>query len=287
MSGDNRESLFLSLVAFSILKTPTRIDAFLRTQGPESLSDFVNDLSHERLEELSHQADSLSSRGVYAVLRGDALYPDSLIVKGRSSAPILLCHGNPDLLNSEGIGMCGSRAASELGLKAAAACGEEVSNRKLSVISGYAKGVDTATHLAALRTGGSTVIVLAEGFDHFRVKKVFSDDFDLRRVLVISQFAPSQPWLAHAAMTRNKVIFGLGRALVVVEAGERGGTLAAGEGALKIGRPVFVLNFGKETPAGNSILLQQGGTSVKSREELGRILELRPRPTSLQTALPL
>jgi len=181
--------------------------------------------------------------------------------------------------------MCGSRSVSELDLRPQMLV-EKSQQENLSVISGYAKGVDTATHLAALNMGGSTVIVLAEGFDHFRVKKVFADKFDLDRILVLSQFPPSQPWLAHAAMTRNKVIFGLGCALVVVEAGERGGTLAAGEGALRVGRPVFVLNFGDETPPGNKILLGKGGWSIRSREQLGYALEKRPTAKIDQIPLP-
>jgi DNA processing protein len=146
-------------------------------------------------------------------------------------------------------------------------------------VSGYAKGVDTATHLAALEQGGKTIIVLAEGINGFRIKREFSKDFDPKRVLVVSQFRPSQPWAAYAAMARNHVIFGLGNALVVIEAGEKGGTLAAGRDALKRGRPVFVLNFGDETPAGNRILIDAGAQPVASRSDLGRALdEMRGLP---------
>ena len=269
------------------MKTPGRIDDALKTNGRSSISSELQNLGQKELDELEEQTDSLARKGLGVVLRGDPAFPKSLIVKNRTSSPILFYLGNLKLLGREGIGMCGSRAASELGLKAAGECGEEVSRRELSVISGYAKGVDTATHLAALQAGGNTVIVLAEGFDHFRVKQTFQPHFDLNRVLVISQFAPSQPWLAHAAMTRNKVIFGLGRALVVVEAGEKGGTLAAGEGALQIGRPVFVLNFGDETPTGNRILLGKGGYSIRSREQLGEALDRRPKIEQAQMMLPL
>lgn len=287
MSGDRQDSIFLALVAFATAKTPARIDQLLRTRGRPGLREMGGGLSDEVTTSLRVQAEELADKGIFAVMRGDPEYPKSLIQNSRSSAPVIFWRGNSDLFQAEGVGMCGSRAVSDLGLKAAIACGEVVSRRGLSVISGYAKGVDTATHLAALRTGGCTVIVLAEGFNHFRVKKVFEGELDPARVLVLSQFPPSQPWLAHAAMARNKVIFGLGRALVVVEAGERGGTLAAGEGALRIGRPVFVLNFGEETPPGNRILLNQGGVSVNSRERLGQILDVRPTVTATQTSLPI
>lgn len=271
------ELLFLALSAFQTARTPARIDAVLREKGLAGLEGLAQGMDASAIEECREKANQLSGQGVYATVRGDDSFPQSLIHNDKCSAPVLFCYGNPELLSRDGIGMCGSRAVTDLGLRAATDCGEEVSSRGLSVISGYAKGVDTATHLAALRSGGSTVIVLAEGFDHFKVKKTFAEEFDLNRVLVVSQFSPSQPWLAHAAMARNRVIYGMGHALVVVEAGERGGTLAAGEGAIRLGRPVFVLNFGEDTPVGNRILLEKGGYPVPSREALGRILDRRPR----------
>ncbi|WP_261675281.1 DNA-protecting protein DprA [Streptomyces lusitanus] len=282
------ERLRFSLAAFAALGTPSKIDGRLREGGVAGLYALYERLSAHDRKEVDAKASVLAAKDIRVTFRGDDAYPDSLLYKQRSSAPILYHWGNSDLLHLDGVGMCGSRSASDLGLKAAEACGLEVSARQMSVISGYAKGVDTVTHLAALNSGGSTVIVLAEGFDHFRIKKNFRDSFDPDKVLVVSQFSPSQPWLAYAAMARNKVIFGLGRALVVVEAGEKGGTLAAGEGALRMGKPVFVLNFGSETPPGNKILLEKGGYPITSREQLGEILDKRPSPNRVtQQELPL
>jgi DNA processing protein len=179
--------------------------------------------------------------------------------------------GALELLAAPAAGICGSRKATAVGLGAARASGQEISAHGLTVVSGYAKGVDTEAHLGALEYGGTTVLVLAEGIGHFRVKRDVSGEFDLDRTLVVSQFHPEQPWAAHAAMTRNHLIFGLGMALIVIEAGERGGTLAAGQEALKRGRPVLVVDFGEGT-AGNRLLLHGGARSVTSRPELGETL---------------
>ncbi|QIK08249.1 hypothetical protein G7Z12_21665 [Streptomyces sp. ID38640] len=287
MEHSEIQRLRFSLAAFSALGTPTKIDARLRESGVAGLAALYDGLEAVIKQEVDDKALVLADKGIRVLLRSEDAYPQPLLHKERSSAPILYYWGNPQLLYADGVGMCGSRSASDLGLKAAQECGREVSARKMSVISGYAKGVDTATHLAALNSGGSTVIVLAEGFNHFRVKKDYKDTFDPEKVVVVSQFPPSQPWLAYAAMARNKVIFGLGRALVVVEAGEKGGTLAAGEGALRMGRPVFVLNFGSDTPPGNKILLSRGGYSISSREQLGKVLDRRPTPAATQPELPL
>jgi DNA processing protein len=281
-------SLHDALTVFAAARTPTRMLEVIRTADNGSLAALHDSLATPLRARVDGEAERLRDLGVDVLIFGDDDFPESLVHNGRPVAPILFYKGDINMLHEHGLGMCGSRAVTELGLRAASACGEEVSDRGLVVVSGYAKGVDTEAHLAALRAGGRTVIVLAEGFDHFRVKRVFAKDFDPKRVLVVSQFPPSQPWTAHGAMARNAIIYGLGQALVVIEAGERGGTLAAGEGALRLGRPVFVLDFGDDTPVGNKLLLAAGGRSVRSRAELGEAIAslARTTETPVQVQLP-
>lgn len=217
---------------------------------------------------VDQKAHEMRQAGIGAVIFSAPDYPSSLVSNRRPIAPIIFYRGNRDLLYTDGIGMCGSRHVSPRGLDAASRCGELATQKGLTVVSGYAAGVDTATHLAALRDGGSTVVVLAEGIDHFRIKRAFAADFDWDRVLVLSQFVPSQPWRAHAAMARNGIIFGLPKALLVVEAGEKGGTLAAGEGALKFGRAVITVDFGDDTPLGNRVLIEKGARAVRTPPQL-------------------
>ena len=122
--------------------------------------------------------------------------------------------------------------------------GRVATQQGLTVVSGYARGVDTVTHVSALASGGSTVIVLPEGINHFRVKRgPVADVWSEERVLVVSQFPQGRPWSAGNAMTRNNVIIGLSLALIVVEASEKGGTLAAGTKALQLNKPVLALEF--------------------------------------------
>ncbi|MGW6228259.1 DNA-processing protein DprA [Cellulosimicrobium cellulans] len=266
--------LLAALTAFVSIRTPVQIERQLQSEGPGILERLFNELPNQTRQELEQRASAMAAMGIDVVTFQDPDYPEQLIQRGRPVAPILFLRGNRQLLHERSIGMCGSRHASELGLKAAQACGEEAADGGVTVVSGYAAGVDTVTHLASLSRLGSTVIVLAEGMDQFRVKRNFEGHLDPSRTLVVSQFAPWQKWAAHAAMTRNKIIYGLGQALVVIEAGERGGTLAAGEGALRIGRTVFVLNFGEETPPGNELLLAQGGIPIRSRGEFGEFLQV-------------
>ncbi|MEV7092967.1 DNA-processing protein DprA [Amycolatopsis sp. NPDC051045] len=218
------------------------------------------------------------------MLLGEDGYPDTLAAS-RSAPPVLFVKGPVELLQDPGIGTCGSRHASEESLRVARVCSEAVVASKFNLVSGYARGVDMITHTGALASGGTTVVVLAEGIERFRVRRgEFADLWDPARVVVVSQFSPNQSWNVGAAMTRNAVISGLSRALLVVEAGETGGTLAAGLHALDRQQPVMVLQL-SDTPAGNQILLGKGAVPVRSRKELEARLADLPAAGSAQLSL--
>lgn len=268
-----------ALTAFRSLRTPAQITNALRANGQRALDDLFAELQAGERADVEAKAHEMRSEGIDVVIYGDDDFPRSLLKNGRPLMPIIFLKGNKSLLYADGVGMCGSRNVSQQGLGAADKCGATVSSKGLTVVSGYAKGVDTATHLAALRSGGSTVIVLAEGFDHFRIKRSFAQDYDAERTLVVSQFAPGQTWQAHAAMARNAIIYGLSKALLVIEAGERGGTLAAGRGALDLGRPVLVVDFGDRTPEGNRVLLELGAVPVRTTNSLSDALDALPSIT--------
>ncbi|TQO18524.1 DNA processing protein [Rhodoglobus vestalii] len=266
------KTLIHALAAFESLRSPGRIASALRSGGDGALQDAFEELDSATRTDVEAKAKMMERDGIGAVIFGAEDFPKSLVHDGKPLMPILFYKGNKDLLYADGVGMCGSRHVSPQGLSAAERCGVAVSQHDLTIISGYAQGVDAATHLAALRSGGRTVIALAEGIDHFRIKREFTSDFDSKRTLVLSQFAPTQTWQAYAAMARNAIIYGLSKALVVIEAGEKGGTLAAGEGAMKLGRPVFVVDFGDRTPEGNKKLLLQGATAIATPKELQEAL---------------
>lgn len=262
-----------------------RLAARARELGETAFVDLLNEISPVELNRADEEASSLSARGVDAVLLGSREYPHQLS-RIRAAPPFLFYVGPPDLLTAGGIGMCGSRNASDEGLRAAVACGEVATKQGLTVVSGYARGVDTTAHVSALSSGGRTVIVLPEGINHFRVKRgKVADVWDPHRALVVSQFSPSRPWSAGSAMTRNNVIIGLSLALVVVEASEKGGTLAAGTKALQLNKPVLALEFA-ENPRGNAELIRHGAISVGNRSELRtRLAQVAENPQGNQLSI--
>ena len=188
--------------------------------------------------------------------------------------------GNADLFKGKSVGFCGSRSATEGGLAVTADCANQLSKHDVTVVSGYASGVDMTAHEAALESGGRTIVVLPEGIDRFRVKKAIQAVWDWDRALVISYFPPSAVWRADRAMDRNKVIVGLSDAVIVLEARDSGGTLNAGFCALHMQKPLFValyedMNGGRE---GNQLLIHEGAIPLRrsrasGHAQIGRVLE--------------
>ena len=165
--------------------------------------------------------------------------PEWLRVFGESGtgAASLDLHGRAELLRTAGVGLCGSRDASEQGIAMAQAAGATAANLDMPLISGYARGVDTAGHVAALSAGGSTIAVLAEGIERFRLREEYRGfDTELDKLTVVSQFPPGAGWSVHRAMARNALICALSAVIVVVEPRESGGTIAAAREALRTSR---------------------------------------------------
>jgi DNA processing protein len=248
-------------------KLATRV----RLHGLEALHHVLEQLDSRTRSSVRDEAVRLADRGVTAILRGSTKYPRLLDLL-ENAPPALFTLGNSSLLNKSSIGICGPRNVSNEGLHAAQICGQMAATQGLVSVSGYARGVDMATHVSTLEHGGSTIIVLPEGIQNFKVKRgEISTVWDPSRTLVVSQFSPTQPWTTGGAMTRNNVIIGLSLALVVVEAGEAGGTLAAGKRALELGRRVITLEFAR-TPRGNSMLVERGAVAARDKMELGSFL---------------
>ncbi len=224
----------------------------------------------EKLDEASAEWDELRDKGVQLFPFTDSRYP-KMLLSVRNFPPILYAWGNTALLSTTGIGICGSRHPSEDGLRHARRFGRFAAQLHLTLVSGYAGGSDTEAHIGALEGRGSTIVVLADGIANFRVKAAFKDFENLsERVLLLSQFRPTQRWIVGTAMERNKVICGLADGLVIVEAGASGGTFNTGRECLRQGKSLWVIQYQKpkETAAGNDILIQEGAIPLHTEKDL-------------------
>lgn len=208
-----------------------------------------------------------------AIEPGELGYPAAVTrLLGQKTPSSLYCLGNLALLKRPAVGFCGSRKASARGLAVADDCARQLVREGFVVASGYAAGVDFTAHKAALEAGGQTIMVLPEGLEHFRIRKTLAEDWDWNRVLVISQFPPAAGWKAYRAMERNNLIIAMSRAMIVIEAGSTGGTLHAGKSTLKMGLPLFVVQYGdmKTEAPGNYELIASGGCPVRKNPLTGQ-----------------
>jgi DNA processing protein len=182
------------------------------------------------------------SAGLIAVCRCDPRYPAALLPS--PDAPALLHVAGEferlvALLAEPCAAIVGARRASSYGLEVARALGRGLSAAGVTVVSGLALGIDSAAHAGALEAGGNTVAVLASGAD---VPYPASKTDLYRRIraagAIVSELPPGFPAWKWAFPARNRIIAGLAPLTVVVEAGERSGSLITSGIAEDLGREV-------------------------------------------------
>ena len=178
--------------------------------------------SQDRLEHVRQQC---RSRGIQVVHWCHTDYPESLRhIHG--PPPVLYLRGNREVLRTPCLAMVGSRHASRDGLNHATGFARALAEQGIAVVSGLALGVDGAAHRGALEAGGITVGVLANGVDtpyprqHGPLAREILDNGAL-----ISELPPGTPARPHLFPQRNRIISGLCRGVLVVEAGVRSGSL--------------------------------------------------------------
>ncbi len=216
---------------------------------------------------------ALEQKGVKTVGWLDNQYPENLRrVLGTQAPPILHFWGNETLLEAASVGFCGARNVSKQGIEFAEDTARQVISKKWTVVSGHARGVDIATHQTALEHNGCTIIVIPEGVLNFQLRSSLKTVMKPGNIMIISEFQPNARWSVANAMTRNRTICGLSDAMIVVEAGMKGGTFEAGKFALKAKVPLFVADYAHPAPsaAGNPYFLQKGAIPIRRSTETNR-----------------
>lgn len=169
------------------------------------------------------------------------------------------------------VAVVGSRDATPYGLEVAGRLAEELASRGVTVVSGLARGIDSAAHRGALRAGGRTVAVLGSGIDvvYPPENRRLAAQIEARGA-VVSQFPPGTPPLAQNFPVRNRVIAGLGLGVVVVEATERSGSLITAAQAAELGREVMAVPGRVTSPqsCGAHRLIQDGAALVQNWEDV-------------------
>ena len=185
--------------------------------------------------------------------------------------PVLTLVGRTELLAARAVAVVGARNASGNGRYLATQLAREISGRGLTVVSGLARGIDTAAHRGGLDGEGSTIAVLGSGLDV--VYPPENGELHARIAaegLIVSERAPGTPPLARHFPRRNRIIAGLASAVLVVEAASRSGSLMTAKLAAAEGREVLAVPGSPLDPrhAGTNQLLRDGAALVTSIEDV-------------------
>ena len=257
----------------------TIVDRLLAERSPEE-PDKPAALRSQASAALARAAE----RGLTPILWSDAVYPPALAAIV-DPPPVLWMRGSVDALERPAVAIVGSRAASPYGLAVGERLAADLAARGVVIVSGLARGVDSAAHRGALATG-CTVAVLGSGADviYPREHEALARDVALHGA-ILSELVPGTPPLPQFFPQRNRIISGLARAVVVIEAGEKSGSLITARCALEQGRDVLAVpgNVLTGRNRGAHSLLRDGAKIVESAddilEELGMPGQTVGRPT--------
>lgn len=221
--------------------------------------------------------------GISTLLWSDANYPD--LLREIPDPPLLLYYyGDVSLLARPSVALVGSRNCSRYGMGMADAIAATLGRAGICVVSGFAFGIDRASHLGALREVGSTIAVLGTGLDIVYP----SSNADLwseiaAKGLIVTEFAPGTKPDGPNFPHRNRIVSGLSLGVLVVEGALGSGSLITAGLALAQNRDVFALPgpANLKTFAGCHQLIRQGACLVQSGDDILRELEPRLRPFSV------
>ncbi len=227
------------------------------------------------------------------VTLADATYPQTLLATP-DPPPLLYAIGRVELLNRPAIAIVGSRNATRQGTDTATAFAQRLAHAGLTVVSGLALGIDAAAHRGALLAAddgadASTIAVVGTGVDV--VYPASNKALTLairRRGVVLSEFALGTPGIAHNFPRRNRIIAGLARGVLVVEAALRSGSLITARLAAEAGREVFAVPGSIHSPMAKGChrLIKDGAKLVEEAADILDELKIVARGGTGESAHP-
>ena len=220
---------------------------------------------HDPSAAVDHALTWASQPGQTILTLGDEAYPESLF-EIADPPNVLYVRGNPKLLNKPGLAMVGSRNATPQGLQTAEGFAKALAAAGLCIVSGLALGIDAAAHRGALAASGETIAVIGTGAD--RMYPASNKEL-ARRILergaIVSEFPLGTPAMSANFPRRNRIISGLSRGVLVVEAAPESGSLITARLAGEQGREVFAIPGSIHSP-----LARGCHKLIKTRRQVGR-----------------
>lgn len=210
------------------------------------------------------QQQKMLNAGVELISLHDERYPQRL--RDIFDPPLVLfAVGNPELLHSPQIAMVGTRRPTPYGMAAAERLSADLAKAGLTITSGMARGIDTASHKAALNENGGTVAVLGCGVDVLYPadnRRLYQEI--ARNGLLVSEFPMGAAAYPQNFPIRNRIVSGLSLGVVIVEGAQHSGSAITAKLAMDQGREVFAVpgNITSKMSWGPNLLIKDGGAKL-------------------------
>lgn len=207
----------------------------------------------------------------------DEKYPDTL--RNIAYPPKqLYVVGDVTLLKEKCMSIIGSRVCTPKGAEIAEDFAKKLSKRKICIVSGMAKGIDTSAHIGALKAGGRTIAVLGGGFNHIFPKENKNLFLEIIKNggAVVSEYAENVATSSQGFIQRNRIVSGLSMGVLVVEAKTRSGTSITADFARRQGKKVFCIAHGIEEKEGigTNRLIKNGAKLVTCVDDILKELKI-------------
>lgn len=223
---------------------------------------------------------ALSRLGMRVMTKLDNHYP-AFLRQAVNPPPVIYLVGDWQPADDLSVALIGSRECTVTSSRRAREYAQHLARQGLTVISGYAEGVDISAHLGALEAGGRTIIIPGCGADHFDfspLQRVGISTFRelAERAVWLSEQPPGADWSSQGSLARNRLVAAGARAVLVIEARLPSSTLDTVARAQALGKPIFTQVFGTITQRvmGNEKLRKEGAGAVQSNEDLDALVQL-------------
>ena len=232
-------------------------------------------LDNKYRENLDKFQNYIEKNNIQIITLFDLNYPEQL--KNIYDKPIVLyAIGNISLLNKCGVAIVGCRNCSEYGKNTAKKMAYDLAHRDICVISGLARGVDKYSHIGALDANGSTIAVIGSGLDYiypYENKGLYERIIKNNGLIVTEYVIGTKPSKINFP-ARNRIISGLSKGVIVVEAREKSGSLITADFALEQGKEVFAIpgNIDSLNSKGTNELIKQGAIIVTDYSDVIEML---------------
>lgn len=241
-------------------------------KNKENIINKILDFKYKK--DLDKYENYLNNKGIDLIYYYERDYPEKLLNIDDKPAYIFV-RGNKNILNDDGVGIVGSRKASEEGKRNAKYFSKEIADRNVNVISGLAVGIDKYAHLGALESNfGKTIAVLGTGLADKDLypeenRKVFERILE-KDGAIVSEFIIGTKPLKYNFPRRNRIISGLSDKVIVVEAKEKSGSLITADFALEQGKEIYAIpgKINDENYVGTNRLIKDGAFLLEAVEDL-------------------